>query len=190
MDTITQKYTIGTGKILLNTLYETLKQADTTSYKRKDFKKHLATLGYQFEEIKCNTYIVNIDKKPIINENRVIDNDYITIKDEKRLHLELVQYIRKYTSILVLSLPIDRLNVNCPQDYTQLCSYGYQKGTPDLQLLYQGKILFIELKTPVGAGVLSHNQVCLIQELDRNGFKTLVSNDFYDIIKSIHTYFV
>ena len=68
---------------------------------------------------------------------------------------------------------------------------GYTSGQPDLILLnyhtkYRG--LAIELKTPTGLGVISKNQQNYINVFENNGFKTLISNSYDEIITTIIMY--
>ena len=68
---------------------------------------------------------------------------------------------------------------------------GYSGGQPDIILLnYHTKHrgLAIELKTPTGLGVISKNQQNYINILENNGFKTLVSNNYDEIITTIIMY--
>ena len=51
---------------------------------------------------------------------------------------------------------------------------------------YKG--LAIELKTPTGLGVISKNQQNYINVLENNGFKTLISNNYDEIITTIIKY--
>ena len=70
-------------------------------------------------------------------------------------------------------------------------SKGYCSGQPDILLLNYHKYLngiAIELKTPKGNGILSDNQQLFLNKLCDNNYKTIVSNDFTDIILQILKY--
>lgn len=69
---------------------------------------------------------------------------------------------------------------------------GYNGGLPDLIVFgkqqpsncnHRG--IYLELKSPVGNGILSNNQQIQIQEFDKNGFHIIVSNDYNHIIKEL-----
>ena len=69
---------------------------------------------------------------------------------------------------------------------------GYLRGSPDmiinnLHKHYRG--FCIEFKSPKGNGVLSPNQSMMLRQYQNNGFKTLVSNDYDQIIEQIIEYF-
>ena len=68
---------------------------------------------------------------------------------------------------------------------------GYSGGQPDIILLnyhtrYKG--LAIELKSPTGLGIISKNQQNYINVLENNGFKTIISNNYDEIITTIIMY--
>ena len=114
----------------------------------------------------------------------------ININDEKTLHYEVVDYIKKYIkeAIIVPGLGEHHINSNLRSDAYYK---GYTGGQPDILLLnyhtkYKG--LAIELKTPTGHGVLSKNQENYMNNLEHNGFMTLVSCDYDEIITTIIKY--
>ena len=69
---------------------------------------------------------------------------------------------------------------------------GYTGGQPDLLfMLGSGKYkgLAIEIKAPSGRGVLSEKQRKFLIDLKMAGFKVLLSNNYEEIITTIHDYF-
>ena len=69
---------------------------------------------------------------------------------------------------------------------------GYLGGSPDLIInnLHKHYTGFcIEFKSPKGNGVLSPDQSMMLRQYQNNGFKTLVSNDYDQIIEQIIEYF-
>ena len=69
---------------------------------------------------------------------------------------------------------------------------GYLFGTPDLIIHNLNKHytgLAIEFKSPGGQGVLSCDQSKMLRQYQSNGFKTLVSNDYDNIIEQLIEYF-
>ena len=120
----------------------------------------------------------------------MIINNVININNEKELHYKVIDFIKKYIkeAIIVPGLGELQFNSNLRTD-----SYlkGYQGGQPDILLLnyhtkYKG--LAIELKTPTGRGIVSKNQENELKQLDHNGFMTLVSCDYDEIITTIIKY--
>ena len=113
------------------------------------------------------------------------------INTEYDLHKKVVNFIRNNypKAILIPTLGENQINVNM-----RIKSYnmGYQKGACDLfignmHLKYSG--FAIEFKTPTGYGKLSEEQEIMLQEYENNNYKTLVSNDYDEIIKEIILYF-
>ena len=69
---------------------------------------------------------------------------------------------------------------------------GYRGGQPDLMILNnhrEHRGFAIELKTPKGTGQMTENQQNYLRTLEQNGFKTLVSNDYDEIIMELTKYF-
>ena len=69
---------------------------------------------------------------------------------------------------------------------------GYLRGSPDLIInnLHKHYTGFcIEFKNPKGNGALSPDQSMMLRQYQNNGFKTLVSNDYDQIIEQIIEYF-
>ena len=113
------------------------------------------------------------------------------INTEYDLHKKVVNFIRNNypKAILIPTLGENQINGNM-----RIKSYnmGYQKGACDLfignmHLKYTG--FAIEFKTPTGYGKLSKEQEMMLQEYENNNYKTLVSNDYDEIIKEIILYF-
>ena len=113
------------------------------------------------------------------------------IETEYDLHKKVVNFIRNNypKAILIPTLGENQINGNM-----RIKSYnmGYQKGACDLfignmHLKYSG--FAIEFKTPTGYGKLSKEQEMMLQEYENNNYKTLVSNDYDEIIKEIILYF-
>ena len=78
-------------------------------------------------------------------------------------------------------------------DHIRLMAWrkGYQKGTADISILnrhYKYEGFVIELKTPNGTGRLDDKQVEHLRDMEINGYKVLISNDYSDIILQISDY--
>ena len=69
---------------------------------------------------------------------------------------------------------------------------GYQKGQPDLLILNKHKKytgLSLELKSLTGWGILSPDQKKYLERLEGAGYKTLVSNEYDELVVEIQNYF-
>ena len=114
----------------------------------------------------------------------------LNINNEKDLHYKVVDYLKNFIKepIIIPGLGEHQINSGLRTDaYFK----GYVSGQPDLILLnyhthYKG--LAIELKTPTGLGVISKNQQLYINALENNGFKTLISSNYDEIITTIIKY--
>ena len=114
----------------------------------------------------------------------------ININNERDLHYKVVDYIRKYIkeAIIVPGLGELQSNSNVRADAYYK---GYVGGQPDILILnYHNKYrgLAIEFKTPTGRGIISKNQENYLKQLEHNGFMTLVSCDYDEILTTIVKY--
>ena len=114
----------------------------------------------------------------------------ININTEKELHYKVIDFIKKYIkeAIIVPGLGEHQINSNLRSDAYYK---GYTGGQPDILLLnyhtkYKG--LAIEFKTPTGRGIVSKNQENYLKQLEHNGFMTLVSCDYDEILTTIVKY--
>ena len=113
------------------------------------------------------------------------------INTEYDLHKKVVNFIRNNYPKALLIPTLGENQVNCNMRITSY-NKGYQKGSCDLfignmHLNYSG--FAIEFKTPKCDGKLSKEQEMMLQEYENNNYKTLVSNDYDEIIKEIILYF-
>ena len=114
----------------------------------------------------------------------------INITNEKELHYKVIHFIRHFIKEAIIIPGLGEHQINSSVRSGAYLK-GYQSGQPDLILLnyhtrYKG--LAIELKTPNGTGVISKNQQNYINVLEDNGFKTLISNSYDEIITTIIMY--
>jgi len=115
----------------------------------------------------------------------------VKITNEFELHTRVVQFIRNYFDSPIIVPGLGEIQ------YTQKTRHesylkGYTGGQPDILILnehvnYRG--FAIELKTPMNTGILKENQKHYLAELQSNGYKTLVSNDYEFILMELVKYF-
>ena len=113
------------------------------------------------------------------------------IENETDLHVKVVPFLKKRYPH---SLFIVTLGENQDTAFKRIDSFkkGYLRGSPDLIInnLHKHYTGFcIEFKNPKGNGVLSPDQSMILLQYQNNGFKTLVSNDYDQIIEQIIEYF-
>ena len=114
----------------------------------------------------------------------------ISIMNETDLHYHVVNFIRTFVNEAIIVPGLGELQTTS-EKRCDAWNKGYIGGQPDIMLLnystsYRG--LCIELKTPTGKGVVSDNQTNYLNVLENNNFKTLISNDYSDIIIAIVEY--
>ena len=113
------------------------------------------------------------------------------IENETDLHVKVVSFLKKryHHSLFTVTL-----GENQDSAFKRIDSFkkGYLRGSPDLIInnLHKHYTGFcIEFKSPNGKGILSYDQSMMLRQYQNNGFKTLVSNDYDQIIEQIIEYF-
>ena len=120
-------------------------------------------------------------------------NDSLTfrIENETDLHVKVVSFLKKRYPHSLFSVS---LGENQDSVHKRIDSFrkGYIKGSPDMIInnLHKHYTGFcIEFKNPTGRGFLSPEQSTVLQQYQSNGFKTLVSNDYDQIVEQLIEYF-
>ena len=113
------------------------------------------------------------------------------MKNENQLHYKVIDYLKKYFDD---ALVIPGLGENQVTNDLRIRSKlkGYRAGQPDIIIENchkEFKGLAIELKTPKGDGVLRDNQTLFLRDMEFSGYKTLVSNDYDEIIHEVEQFF-
>ena len=113
------------------------------------------------------------------------------IENETDLHVKVVSLLKKRYPHSLFTVT---LGENQDTAIKRIDSFkkGYLRGSPDLIInnLHKRYTGFcIEFKSPKGNGILSPDQSMMLRQYQNNGFKTLVSNDYNQIIEQIIEYF-
>ena len=115
----------------------------------------------------------------------------LKLLNETDLHYEVVRYIRRFhpDALIIPGLGEYQDSV---QRRCDAYRKGYIGGQPDLIITnpmngYNG--FAIELKTPKGTGEIRSNQVTWLKLLRERGHRTMISNDYTDIVLRIDEYF-
>ena len=125
---------------------------------------------------------------------RILDlpqQQQIKIYSEADLHRKVINFLRNHHPGHLLVPGLGELQ-DTVQKRSQSYHKGYRGGQPDLLILNNHKTyrgFAIEFKTPKGDGVVSEKQQCFLEALEQNGYKTLVSNDYDEIIVELTQYF-
>ena len=113
------------------------------------------------------------------------------IENETDLHVKVVSFLKKRYPHSLFTVT---LGENQDTVHKRIDSFkkGYLSGSPDLIInnLHKHYTGFcIEFKSPNGKGILSYNRSKMLRQYQNNGFKTLISNDYDQIIEQIIEYF-
>jgi len=125
---------------------------------------------------------------------RILDlpqQQQLKIYSESDLHRKVVHFLRHYHPAHLLVPGLGELQ-DTMQRRCQSYHKGYRGGQPDLLILNHHKTyrgFAIEFKTPKGDGAVTEKQQFFLEALEQNGFKTLVSNDYDEIIVELTQYF-
>ena len=112
------------------------------------------------------------------------------IENEFDLHKKVIDYIRRFHSDLLLVVGLGENQDTAPKRI-QSWQKGYQKGQPDLIVQNAHKVyngLCIELKTPKGTGELSEAQKESLRRYEEQGYLSLVSHDYDEIVDALKQY--
>ena len=156
--------------------------------------------GSKLESAKAFKRWVTKDVLPSIRKTGRYDycmnhkyNNTLTFKieNETDLHVKVVSFLKKRYPESIFSVS---LGENQDTQFKRIDSFrkGYQRGSPDLVINNLNKhytSFCIEFKSPKGNGVLSSDQAIMLRKYESNNFKTLVSNDYDQIIEQIIEYF-
>ena len=115
------------------------------------------------------------------------------IETEMDLHVKVVSFLKKRYPHSLFTVT---LGENQDTAHKRIDSFkkGYLRGSPDLIINnlhkhYTCTGFCIEFKNPKGNGFLSPDQSMILLQYKNNGFKTLVSNDYDQIIEQVIEYF-
>ena len=115
----------------------------------------------------------------------------ICLLNEFDLHAKIIDFVRRFHPEANI---VAAIGENQDSEAKRIKSWqcGYTKGQCDILLLNKHKKysgLAIELKSPTGWGVVSTDQKKFLERLEGAGYKTLVSNDYDQVIVEIGEYF-
>ena len=153
-------------------------------------------LRSKLESAKVFKRWVTSEVLPSIRKTGRYDHKYsnmltFKIENETDIHVKVVSFIKKRYPHSLFTVT---LGENQDTVHKRIDSFkkGYLRGSPDLIInnLHKHYTGFcIEFKNPKGNGVLSPDQSMMLRQYQNNGFKTLVSNDYDQIIEQIIEYF-
>ena len=113
------------------------------------------------------------------------------IENEYDLHKLVVNFLKCQYPHVLLTIQNGELQNDTQEKRIKSFNTGYESGSFDiiinnLHKKYNGFAL--ELKSPSGKGVVSSKQLDMQKKYELNGFKTLISNNYNDILFQIVEY--
>lgn len=113
------------------------------------------------------------------------------INTEYDLHKLVVNFLKCQYPHILLSIQAGELSNDTQEKRIKCYNMGYESGSFDiiinnLHKNYNG--FAIELKSPTGKGVISDKQLSMQKKYEMNNFKTLISNNYNEILFQIITY--
>jgi prophage antirepressor-like protein len=118
---------------------------------------------------------------------RSLEGEQVCLLNENDLHYKVVEYIRKNYPKAIIIAGLGEFQTT-KELRIEGWKKGYTVGQPDIIITnpsngFTG--LAIEFKTPRGTEVVSPKQYGVMHSLREQGFKTLISNNFADIVVEV-----
>ena len=113
------------------------------------------------------------------------------IENEFDLHTKVIDFIKNFYPSCILTVCNAEMSNDSLPKRIKCNQLGYVSGTFDIIInnLHKSYTGFaIEVKTPNGRGVVSENQIKMKENYETNGFKTLISNNYDQVITEIIEY--
>ena len=158
------------------------------------FTSHMP-YAQKFQQWICNDVLPSIRKtgKYKNNDNNKIVRANLTFKIETEydLHKQLINFLRVQYPNVLLTICNPELSNDTSEKRIKSYLLGYTVGTFDILInnLHKNYSGFaIELKSPKGTGIISDAQQGMQSKYAQNNFKTLISNDYNQIIVEIIEY--
>jgi prophage antirepressor-like protein len=115
----------------------------------------------------------------------------LSLRNESELHYKVVDALRRFYPHAIVAPGLGELQDSVDKRRDGYFK-GYTGGQPDLLILNahaKWRGFALELKNPRGIGKLSEKQGAYLENFDRAGYKTLVSDDYDAILLQIFEYF-
>lgn len=146
----------------------------------------------KFQEWVFNTVLPSIRKTGKYQIDKPIRQKLIyKIENEYDLHTKVIDFINNFYSNMLRTVCNPELSNDTYEKRIKCKELGYNPGTFDLIInnlhkSYNG--FAIEFKSPSGKGVISKFQSEMKSQYEQNNIKTLISNNYDEILKHIIDY--
>ena len=127
-----------------------------------------------------------------VDHNKPVkQNLMFKIENEFQLHTKVVNFLKNFYPSCLMTVCNAELSNDTIDKRIKCNQLGYVAGSFDLIINNMHKTytgFAIEFKSPTGKGVVSENQAKMKENYEMNGFKTLISNSYDEVITSIVEY--
>jgi prophage antirepressor-like protein len=140
--------------------------------------------------VKFREWVVEEVLPEIRKTGKYVRNSQVSLMNENDLHFKVVDFIRKYWPEALRIAGLGELQ-DSDDKRIEAWRKGYTKGQPDLIIMEKTSNfagLVIELKTPLGCGTASPEQLAILEKLKSQGYSTLLSCDYDEILTTILQY--
>ena len=124
-------------------------------------------------------------------DDNTSEDHTISLKSEYELHTKIVNFIRRFYPRVLINASLGELQ-DTKNKRIQSWEKGYTAGSADL-IIYKKHPQYIgiaiEFKTPQGTGKITQKQEQFLARIKKEGFKTIISNDYDYIIHTLIIYF-
>jgi prophage antirepressor-like protein len=146
----------------------------------------------KFQEWICEDVLPTLRKtgQYKMQQHKPFEQLTFKIENEMDLNTKVVNFIKNNYPDSLISAGLGELQ-DTSHKRIKSAKMGYLSGDVDLKInnlhkTYTGFV--IEFKSPTGRGVISDAQKKMLTKYKRNGFKTMVSNNYDECILEIHEY--
>jgi len=144
-----------------------------------------------FQDWVVGTVLPEIRAQGSYKSRKPQTKEQICLINEFDLHAKVIDFVRRFHPDANI---VAGLGENQDSEEKRIKSWqcGYTRGQCDILLLNKHKKwtgMAIELKSPIGWGVVSPDQQKFLESLQEAGYKTLVSSDYDDVVVQIREYF-
>lgn len=149
-------------------------------------------IAQRFQVWICNDVLPSIRKKGyyFIENKQVYQKLTYNMETEYDLHTKTIDFLRNKYPYSLFTATLGELQ-DTSDKRIKAYKLGYSKGSPDLiihNLHKKYNSFVIEFKTPKGTGIINKYQSEKLKKFRNNNYKTLISNDYDQVIIDIIEY--
>ena len=142
------------------------------------------------DALRFHRWVVEEVLPEIQRTGKYMREQQISLMNETDLHYKVIDFIRKFFKEAIIIPGLGELQ-DTKQKQGDAYRKGYRGGQPDILILNRSRKasgLAIELKTPLGCGIMSEKQDVFLQQLKKNKYEILLSCSYDEIVVKIIEY--